>query len=269
MKLILIFILSLSAIYAKTIDKLAIIVNDIPITTYDIKKMTQKTHNPNIAINTLINNALIKSALQERNIYVDAFDIENQLSEIAKKNGMTLFDFKNMLMRKGELESFEEKIKKELELKQLLSFYNKSITKDDVENYYKSHKDEFTIPKEITTTVYSSNNPQTLKEIKTNPLLSNPNVQIENRVLNYKNTNPQLMIFLSKVPIQTFSEIIPINSTTFSLFYIEKKEGLITLPFNIVAPAIFTKLSNENEEKTMKMLLEKLKAKANIKFLIN
>jgi peptidyl-prolyl cis-trans isomerase SurA len=266
MKIILTLVFLLSSIYAKIIDEIAIIVNDIPITTYDINKMTQKTHDLNIAITNLINDALITSALKERNIYVDAFDVENKLAEIAKRNGMTLFDFKTMLMRKEELETFKAKIKKELEIAQLLSFYNKSVTRNDVKNYYKSHKNDFVIPKEITVTIYSSNNPKILKEIKTNPLLSNPNVQIQNTILNYKTTNPQLMMFLSKVQTQTFSEIIPINNNIFSLFYIEKKEGMMTLPFNIVASSIFTKLSNENEQKTMKMLLEKLKAKATIKF---
>ncbi|RUM57992.1 MAG: peptidyl-prolyl cis-trans isomerase, partial [Nautilia sp.] len=64
---ILLSLLLISTIYAKIIDQIEIIVNDIPITTYDIEKMTQKTHNKNEAINILINNALIKSALKEEN----------------------------------------------------------------------------------------------------------------------------------------------------------------------------------------------------------
>jgi len=267
MKIVLTLVLLFFSLQAKVIDKVVIVVNNIPITNYDIQKMTQKTRDTNKAITLLINDALIKSSLKERDIYIDAFNIENKLREIAEKNGMTLFDFKTILIQKGQLEAFKEKIKKQLELAQLLSFYNKSITRNNVESYYKSHKDEFIIPKEITATIYSSNNPKILKDIKNNPLLSNPNVKIQNVVLNYKNTSPQLMIFLSKVNAQSFSEIIPMSKTSFSLFYVEKKEGVITLPLNIVASSIFAKLSNENEQKTMKKLLEKLKAKSNIEFL--
>jgi len=265
------FIFTLSfllfSLYAQIIDKIAIIVNNIPITTYDIAKTTQQTKNQNLAIEILINDALIKSTIKEKGIYVDDFDVENRLEEIAKKNGMSLFDFKSMLLQKGELKSLRKKIKKELEITKLISYFNKNITKNDVENYYNSHKDEFTLPKFITATVYSSNNPQILEQVKQNPLLNSSNVEIQDKTFEYDKTNPKIMMFLSKVKTNSFSEIIPTQKDKFSLFYITKKEGEITLPFDIAANIIFEKLSQKNRQKAMQDLLAKLKAKANIQFL--
>jgi peptidyl-prolyl cis-trans isomerase SurA len=267
MKIVLTLVLLVFSLQAKVIDKIAIVVNNIPITTYDIEKATQKTKNQNIAVQTLINDALIKSAIKEKGIYVDDFDIENRLEEIAKHNGMSLFDFKTMLIQKGELESLKESIKKELEISKLLSYYNKHITKDDVQNYYNTHKDEFKLPKTIETTIYSSNNPNTLKKVIENPLMNSSNVKIEEMSFEYNKTNPKLMSFLSKVKENSFSQIVPMSKNSFSLFYVTKKEGEVTLPFNMVANIIFEKLSQANQQKAMQHLLAKLKAKADIQFL--
>jgi len=267
MRFVMTLIFLFFSLYAKTIDKIAIVVNNIPITTYDIAKTTQQTKNQNLAIEILINNALIKSAIKEKGIYVDDFDVENRLEEIAKKNGMSLFDFKTMLIQKGELNILREKIKKELEITKLISYFNKSITKNDVENYYNSHKDEFALPKSITTTIYSSNNPNILKQVKENPLLNSENIQVEDKTFEYDKTNPKIMMFLSKVKTNSFSEIVPTGKDKFSLFYVTKKEGEITLPFDIAAGIIFEKLSQKNRQKAMQDLLAKLKAKANIEFL--
>ena len=44
----------------------------------------------------------------------------------------------------------------------------KNITKNDVQNYYNSHKAEFIVAQKIDATIYSSDNPDTLKQIKEN-----------------------------------------------------------------------------------------------------
>jgi parvulin-like peptidyl-prolyl isomerase len=267
MKIVLTLLLLLFSLNAKIIDKITIVVNNIPITSYDIQKMTKKTKNQNIAIETLINDALIKSAIKEKGIYIDDFDVENKMEEIAKQNNMSLFDFRTLLIKKGELKTLKEKIKKRLEITKLLSYYNKNITKNDVQNYYNSHKAEFIVAQKIDATIYSSNNPDTLKQIKENPLLNSSNIEIKNMTFEYNQTNPKLMQFLSKVKTNSFSKIVPISKDKFSLFYVTKKEGNVTLPFESVASIIFEQLSNKENQKAVQDLLSKLKAKADIQFL--
>ncbi len=267
MKIVLTLLLLFFSLQAKVIDKIAIVVNDIPITTYDIEKMTKQTKDKNIAIETLINKALIKSAIKEKGIYVDDFDVENKMEEIAKRNHMSLFDFKTMLIKKGELDSLKEQIKKQLEINKLISYYNKRVTRDDIQNYYDSHKNEFIVAQKIDATVYSSNNPNILKQVKENPLLNSSNVEMKDMSFDYNQTNPKLMLFLSKVKTNSFSKIAPIAPNKFSLFYVTKKEGNITLPFNAAASIIYEKLSNKQNQKAIQDLISKLKAKADIQFL--
>jgi peptidyl-prolyl cis-trans isomerase SurA len=267
MKIVLTLLLLFLSLQAKIIDKIAIVVNNIPITTYDIEEMTKQTHNKNIAIETLINKALIKSAIKEKGIYVDDFDIENKMEEIAKRNNMSLFDFKTMLIQKDELDSLKEQIKKQLEISKLLSYYNKRITKDNIQNYYDSHKNEFIVAQKINATVYSSNNLNSLKEVKKNPLLNSANIEIKNMSFDYNTTNPKLMLLLNSIKINSFSEIIPIAQNKFSLFYVTKKEGNVTLPFDSAVNIIYEKLLNKQNQKAIQDLLAKLKAKADIQFL--
>jgi len=268
MKFFTLLIIFLISLFGKTnIDRIAIIVNNIPITTYDIQKMIKKTNNQNIAIETLINDALIKSAIKKRNIYIDDFDIEKRLEEIANKNNMSLFDFKTMLIQKGELNSFKDKIRKELEIQHLMSYYNKSITANDVKNYYDTHLNEFKTAKEIIATIYTSSNPKLLEKIKENPLLLSNNVNVENVKFNYKKTDPKIFIFLNKVNKNSFSPIISLSQNRYSLFYITDKKGNIILPFKEVEMYIFSMLIQKQKQKSITKLLENLRAKANIEYL--
>jgi peptidyl-prolyl cis-trans isomerase SurA len=267
MKIVLTLLLLFFSLQAKVIDKIAIVVNNIPITTYDIEKMTKQTKNKNIAIETLINKALIKSAIKEKGIYIDDFDIENKIEKIAKRNNMSLFDFKTMLIKKGEFDDLKKQIKQQLEISKLLNYFNKRITKDDIQNYYDSHKDEFMVAQKIDATVYSSNNPNTLKQLKENPLLNSSNVEMKEMNFDYNQTNPKLMMFLNEVKLNSFSKIAPISQNKFSLFYITKKEGNVTLPFEIAGNIIYEKLLNKQNQKAIQDLLAKLKAKADIQFL--
>jgi len=265
---ILLSLLLISTIYAKIIDQIEIVVNDIPITTYDIEKMTQKTHNKNEAINILINNALIKSALKEENIYVDDFDVEQRLSIIAKQNDMNLKDFKNMLSQKNQLNKLRQKIKREIQIERLLNAYNQAINNNDLIDYYNNHKKEFEVAAVINATVYISNNKNVLLEVQKNPFIYAPNLKVENQILQYNQTSPQLMLFLSKIPLHSFSNIIPTQDKhSLALFYIVDKKGKTILPFKMVAPLIYEKLASKNEQKNMQDLIAKLKAKANIEFL--
>ena len=177
------------SLYAKVIDKIAIVVNNEPITSYDIAS-TQKKLNitKKEAINYLINQALLKSAIKERGIYVDDFDIDNAMQKIAARNGMSLFNFKDYLLKQGRLESFKRNLKSDLEKQKLLKTLSIRITPDDIKKYYENHKKEFMLPSKIDTTIYSSNDKNSLIEVIKNPL-SNVNINIINKILNLTTKN--------------------------------------------------------------------------------
>jgi len=255
------------SLYAKVIDKIEILVNNIPITSYDIEMAQKKLNIPkDKAISYLIDKAILDSAIKERGIYVDEFDIDNAMKRIAQKNGMSLFNFKNYLLQKGELDNLKEDIKNNLQKQKLLESLNLRVTKEDIEDYYKHHKMEFMLPSKIKVTEYSSNNKNSLIEVLNNPLSSNPNVEIKEMIFQANKTNPRLMQFLVNVKEGSFSSIINLNKK-FVSFYVEKKDDLKPLELNMVENAIYQKLMNEKSKQLLDDFIAKLRAKADIEFL--
>jgi len=256
------------SLYANIVDKIDIVVNNIPITSYQIQK-TQKELNidKNQAISYLIDKAVLDSAIKERGIYVDDFDIDNEMKQIAQKNGMSLFNFKNYLLQKGELDRLKEQIKLSIQRKKLLKTLSVNVQESDIKKYYETHQKEFMIPSTIEVTKYSSNDKSTLMKVIKNPLLNQDNsVEIKDMVLNLKDTNPDLMAFLAKYKNNTFTPIIGFENKPTS-FYIIKKGDLTTLPYKVVAPKIYAMLLQKAQNQALKDFIEKLRAKADIQFL--
>ena len=254
-------------VYAKVIDKIDVIVNNIPITSYDIE-MTQKKFNipKQKAISYLIDKAVLDSAIKQRGIYVDEFDIDNAMKKIAQKNGMSLFNFKNYLLQKGELDKLQEEIKNNIQKQRLLQSLNLRVEKKDVENYYKTHKEEFMIPSKIEVTEYSANNKNDLLQVLQNPLSSNPNVNIKDITFEANQTNPRLMQFLATQKEGEFSPIVQLQGK-FVSFYVIKKSNMKPLPENMVEDAIYQKLMDEKSKQLLDDYIAKLRAKADIQFL--
>ena len=253
------------SLYAKVIDKIAIVVNNEPITSYDIAS-TQKKLNitKKEAINYLINQALLKSAIKERGIYVDDFDIDNAMQKIAARNGMSLFNFKDYLLKQGRLESFKRNLKSDLEKQKLLKTLSIRITPDDIKKYYENHKEEFMLPSKIDTTIYSSNDKNSLIEVIKKPL-SNVNINIINKTFDINNTNPKLMDFLAKIKEKSFSPIININNK-FQTFYINKKYKPAVLPYKMVEGFIYNKILTQKQNQALNDFIAKMRLKTNIEY---
>jgi len=255
------------SLYAKVIDKIEILVNNIPITSYDIE-MTQKKLNisKKEAISYLIDKAILNSAIKERGIYVDEFDIDNAMKKIAQKNGMSLFNFKNYLLQKGELDKLKEEIKNNIQKQRLLQSLNLRVERKDVENYYKTHKNEFMLPSKIEVTEYSANNKNDLLQVLQNPLSSNPNVSIKDIIFEADKTNPRLMQFLVNVKEGSFSPIVNLGGK-FVSFYVVKKSDMKTIDLKMVEGAIYQKLIDQKSKQLLNDYIAKLRAKADIEFL--
>ena len=251
------------SLYSQIIDKIVIVVNDIPITSYEINKTTKIVGDKQKAISFLIDKALLNSAIKEKGIYVDDFDIDNEMGIIAKRSGMSLFNFKNYLLQQGKLESLKQKIKLDLQKKKLIDSLNVRVTIDDIKNYYNSHKDKFVLPKKIDVTQYSSKNKNSLLKVIQNPLSNVSDVEVKSLSLEFNKTNPDLYAFIAQSKEATFTKIINLQNR-YTTFYIEKKHSSITLPLKQVQNKIYGFLLQQKAQTTLKDFLIKYKAKANI-----
>jgi len=267
MKILLLFLLTVS-IYAKDIvNKIAFTVNGIPFTKYDIKKTEKQLHiNKDQAIGYLIDKAVFQSLLKKYSIYVDNFDIEKALHQIAVKNNTTSYKFKEYLAKEGKLKIFLKELKLKIQKDKLIKHLNIDISKNEILKYYNQHKKDFTVPSKIDVTEYLSKNKNSLLEIKKNPLANLQDVKSKNLTLETNETNPCFIDFIKDFPNKSFTTIFKSDSNTYKLYYIINKGEPRVEPLNRVIDKIYQKLFIKKANETLKELLEKEKSIANIKF---
>jgi peptidyl-prolyl cis-trans isomerase SurA len=252
---------------AKIVDRIIASVEGIPITSYELKNFEKESNlSKNKALNILIDEKLIESEAKKRGISIDDFEVEEEMEKLAKQNGMDLFQFKNILMQRGEFEKLKKKIKDNLLKRKLFRDIVQTklkITEDDLKDYYKTHKDEFRVFDSIQVIKYSANNPEILKEIRKNPLMNSAVVSSKRLILNSDNM-PLGMVFLFKnLKEGDYSPIIN-EGINYSMFYVVKKEGEKILPFDRVKNLIYSKLIEKKQEMILKNYFERLKNRADI-----
>jgi len=255
------------SLYGKVIDKIEIIVNNIPITSYDILKTSKELNLPkDKAIAYLIDQAVMESIIKEKKIYVDEFDIDNEMEKIAQKNGMSLFNFKNYLLQQGKLEELKTQIKRNLERKKLLKTLNIVVTQDEMKNYYELHKNEFLIASTIETKEYTSQDRNKLLQFINNPLLQVSGITQKDVIFNAKTANPRLLSFLAKTKEGSFTPIVKIQNR-WVVFYVVKKKDVKPLDYNMVQGYIYNKLLTQKQNQALQDFILKLRQKADIEFL--
>ena len=264
--LVLIFLL-----HAEVVDKIVATVNNIPITSYEVKKVSENLNiSHDKALQILLDQKLIQSEIKRRGIEVDDFEIENALEKVAKQNGLSLFEFKNILMQKGQYKQFRNKIKDDLLKEKLFDEIVQTklkITPEEIKNYYENHKDEFKVFKNIQVTKYRANNKQILNKVKKNPL-ANANVKTETAVYDYNELPLGLLFLFKQTKVGDFTPVIN-DGLNYSMYYIARKDGNNYIPFDKVKNVIANKLAAEKREIILKDYFNKLKNKAYIRFYNN
>jgi len=268
MKKFLIFIGLIAFLNAEILNKIVATINDIPITSYDVEKLSKQLNiDKDKALNILLDQKLIESEIKKRGIVVDDFELENALENIAKRNGFNLLEFKNILIQRGDYQKLVNQIKDDLLKKKLFDEIIQTklkIDDNEIKNYYENNKDEFKVFEKIEAIKYSANNKAALEKIKQNPLFTK-NVKVENKVY-YANELPLNLLFLFKETKEgVFTPIIN-EVGHYSMFYITKKENFYYLPFEKVKNLITNELINKKREKILKEYFAKLKNKAYVKF---
>jgi parvulin-like peptidyl-prolyl isomerase len=271
-KLLITLIFTTSIVFAGLIDGVAVIVNNEPITMIEILKLS-KTFNisKKKATELLIDEKLQEAEIKKLGIFVDDFELENELEKFVSKRGLSLNDFKDFLSQKGvDWQKYKEQFKKQLLKKK---FYKKiastKLTKpedDEIYEYYKKNITEFSMPKYVEVVKYISSDKRALQKIITNPMVSIPTVQTGEEKVELSKIGPQLAFLLKDTKEGKFTPILPFKNQ-FLTMYVKKKIDIEPLPFEEVKNAVIAKMIEEKKEKAIKNYLAKLKVNAKIKVL--
>jgi len=269
MKKLLLASMLILSLNAKIVDKVIASVNGEPVTSYDIQTLINNTNlNKKQALNYLIDQKIIDSEIKKRGINVDDYEIEEAMGKIAKRNNLSLFEFKNILMQRGELEKFRKQLKQNL-LKQKLfaQIVNAKlkITPEEIKDYYNTHKNEFSVFDTIQVTKYTANNPEILKTLFDNPFYNNKNITAKTLVLSSKDLSLDKIYLFKNTKVNHFTPIVN-EGLSYVTYYIISKNGKRVLPFNQVKNIIANELIAKKRDRILKEYFNQVKNRAEIKF---
>jgi len=261
MKKLLLFLLFLS-LHAKIVDKVVAVVGNTPITSYEVETLANRLHiSKNKALNLLIDKKMIENEIKKRGIEVDDYEVEEALDKIAKRNNLTLFEFKNILAQRGMLDKVKKEIKENLLKQKLFSqIVNSKLNVSDIEvkNYYENHKNEFSVFKTIQVTKYQANNPELLKRLFTNPYYNNPQIKVKTEVFSSDELSLDKLFLFKNTKEGEFTPIVN-EGLSYVTYYVANKKGKVYLPFDKVKYAIRNKLLQEKRNEILNDYFNKIK----------
>jgi hypothetical protein len=255
---------------ANSLNAIALVVNEEPITVFDIEeKMYITKKKKAAAVSELIDEVLFNQEVEKQNVTADVLDINEHLERIAQSNGMDLYTFKSIIKQKyKDYSIFEEQTKQQV-LKQKLAAKlvrgNLKIATDaDLRIYYNNNKKIFTTATTIEATQFASKDKRALTNALNNPMSINESVTKTPVTLEQSQLNPQLRFLLNDTQINQFTPIFTASNQYVSLL-VAKKEGVSVLNFEDVKERIFNVVMRDREQNFLKEYFEKLKLTADIK----
>lgn len=271
-KLLLLFLISTSCSYAASINAIALIVNDEPITLYDIeKRKVEKNISKEKAVGELVDEALYSQLINRYNITADIFDVNNYLEKIAASNGMDLFAFKSIIKQKyQDYDQYEEQTRKQILRQKLTDKIVRGNLKiadeEDLRIYYDNNISMFQMASNVKAVQYASVNKNDLETIIRNPMSNIETIAISEVNLDQSTLNSQLRYIINETNINQFTPIFT-SDKKFVTLLIKQKEGQKTIDFIEVKDRVFNIVMQDREKKYLKDYFEKLKLSADIKIL--
>lgn len=269
-RIVLLWLLVAGMLQAGLLNGIALVVNNEPITLYDIDVTAQKMRiSKREATEFLINEKIESSEIKRLGIDVDVYEIEERMESVAASNNLTLQEFKDILASKFiSLEEYKENLKKKLIQEKMARkiFSEESVTVDteDARIYYENNKEEFAVPTRVKITKYVSKDQRELAAFLQNPMMVGHSVAVESEEIKTEELNPKLMTLVLETGEGSFTPILPIGNNLYVSFRIDRKMNKQQKSFEDVQSTIVAKLRQENESKSIDRYFKKQRASAKI-----
>ena len=246
----------------------------MPITMYEIKK-AQKTLNTDKlrATDFLVMEKLKDSEIKRLNIETTDSQVDSQISEIAKQNGISLDKFYAAVAQQGmSLDEYRAKLKEQMltqELVRKILFSSNVGQEDELRKYYNQHQHEFVIAKQMDMTRFVSNDKQTLEDFikSNNPDKEDSNISREDSIVKMEELPTQIVDLLSATKEHSFTQVLQAGNGSYVTFYIKKKIDTELVDFDKAKGYIAQKLMAENQEKILNEYFERVRTNAKIEFI--
>ncbi|WP_456485347.1 peptidylprolyl isomerase [Hydrogenimonas sp.] len=265
-------ILVATAATAGLVDAISIVVDDQPITLYEIyKAQKQRGLTKQQAVEALIKERLKDEELKRLGIHIDDFDVNQEIERIAQKNGMDSLKMRSILAERGtDWDAYKQQVKdrllQERLYEQILSTKIQPPSDKTLKEYYRLHINEFSIPEAIRVIQYSAPTKEALERVMENPMAEVPGVTRQPQRLEAQRLNPQLFMMLTRTPKGSFTQILPVGGQ-FVTFFVQEFENPKPIPFEKVKQQVYAKWMEQKRKEAIESHFEKLRAAANVRVL--
>ncbi|WP_373001550.1 SurA N-terminal domain-containing protein [Sulfurimonas sp.] len=274
-KIFLTIILTLT-LSAEIVDGIAVVVKGSAITLYDIKKEMQTSKiDSKSATDSLIRKALEQQEINERKISVSSGEVYDDIKKTAARNNLSVSEFYEAVRNSSGLtsEELKEKIKEKLLSQKLYSAIAYSgvsePTDDEIEAYFKTHKNDFAHPSGFKVVIYQSTNKQKLQEKIDNPMFYSPDISSNEQDLPYDRISPELASLLERTPLNTFTAAVPDGKGGYMSFYIKEIASAKETGLESVRSQIMNMIAAEQREQVLGDYFARLRHNADIKMIRN
>ena len=259
-------------LYAQTLDGIAIMVKDEPITLHDITNTMQEHKIPQEqAIEMLERRKLEEIEIKERHLSASKQEVFEDIQRMAEQNKMSVIELYQAIQSSQGLS--EKKLKKKIKEKILnQKLYNaiafshlEQPNDEEINEYYQLHQDEFIKPSSYTVLIYQAADKNRLQEKIDNPMFYSPEVTSEERTFETTKMNPRLAELLEHTPMNNFTQVLPSPNGGFMSFYLKEKGNSSAPDIEAIRPQISNALMGQKRETILKDYFDRQRLNADIK----
>jgi len=268
----LLLILFFVSLHAKTIDGIAIMVKNQPITLYEITQAMEENKIPQEqAVQLLERKKLEEIEIKQRHISASKQEVFEDIQRMAEQNKMSVIELYQAIQSSQGLSErkLKEKIKEKLlnqKLYNAIAFSHLEQPNDEeIEEYYQLHQKEFQKPSSFSVLIYQCPDKNLLQEKIDNPMFYSPEVTSEERTFEAAKMNPRLAELLDQTSLNSFTQIIPSPNGGFMSFYLKDKGASNTLDLEAIRPQISSALMAQKRETILKDYFDRQRLNADIK----
>lgn len=261
-----------SSLYAKTlVNGVSVLVNNEPITLYEIHKMSKQMNIPlKDALNALIEKRLEDSQIKRLGIKASSFEIDEEIEKVAKNNGISSYELMKFIRSKGmDEKEYRDNITKSIKNQKLFKrIFRKNIpapSEAQIATYYEANKAKLSQSNSFDVTAYRASTYTALQEVQESPMSVISGVELSQERLLSSNLDKKTVYYLNQTTDGKFTPILK-QKDGFIMYLVDKKSGSITPSLEEAKPLILKQMAREQEKEIVKNYFDKLKADADIEF---
>ena len=252
---------------------IAVIIENEPITVNEVRKAAaQLQTNEANALNLLIRDRLETAQIKNLKIEASDYELNQRLQKIASESGMNVSDLRSAVLSKGgDYSQFKDDVAKSIKQEKLYQSIfadaKINISESAARAYFEQNRDLFAHFTDVSVTRYVAPSMQLLEAARhSSPMNTNHSVHMDVLDLKSEQIPPQLRTIFQQTPDGTFTQIFQ-TPEGFEMFYVASKKGQTMPEFDEVRDEAMNALYKLEQDRVIGEYFNKLRAKANVKYL--